>query len=78
MAIVNYFEKSYLGLSNPSDTRTGDKYGIEHWNHHATVLVDPEYPRTSNRNRPDIRYDPARPDYPAYFGRSGPIRYPAK
>ena len=22
MAIVNYFEKSYLGLSNPSDTRT--------------------------------------------------------
>ena len=30
------------------------------------------------RNRPDIRYDPARPDYPAYFGRSGPIRYPAK
>ena len=48
MAIVNYLEKSYLGLSNPSDTRTGDKYGIEHWNHHATVLVDPEYPRTSN------------------------------
>ena len=29
-------------------TRAGNKYNIEYWNHYATVIVDPEYPRTSN------------------------------
>ena len=34
MAIVNYFEQTYLGLALPDGTRAGTKFGIEHWNHH--------------------------------------------
>ena len=48
MAIVNYFEQTYLGLAQPDGTRAGTKFGIEHWNHYAMVLIDPDYPRTSN------------------------------
>ena len=48
MKIVNYFKQYYLGLACPDGTRAGTKFSIEHWNHHATVLVDPDYPRTSN------------------------------
>ena len=48
MQIVNYFEQYYLGLAQPDGTRACTKYSIEHWNHYAMVLVDPEYPRTSN------------------------------
>ena len=46
MQIVNYFEQNYLGLPQPDGTRTGFKYRIGHWN--VMVLVDPDYPRTSN------------------------------
>ena len=48
MAIVNYFEQYYIGLACLDDTRACTKFSIEHWNHHAMVLVDPDYPRTSN------------------------------
>ena len=48
MQIVNYFEQNYLSLAQPDGTRTGFKYSIEHWNHYAMVLVDPDYPHTSN------------------------------
>ena len=48
MQIVNYFEQNYLGLEQPDGTRTDYKYSIKHWNHYAMVLVDPDYPRTSN------------------------------
>jgi hypothetical protein len=48
MAIVYYFEQTYLGLALPDGTRAGTKFSIEHWNHHAMVLIDPNYPRTSN------------------------------
>ena len=48
MAIVNYFELTYLGLAQLYGTRAGTKFGIEHWNHYEMVLIDPDYPRTSN------------------------------
>ena len=48
MQILNYFEQNYLGLAQPDGTRTGFKYSIEHWNQYAMVLVDADYPRTSN------------------------------
>ena len=48
MAIVNYFELTYLGLAQLYGTRAGTKFGIEHWNHYEMVLIDTEYPRTSN------------------------------
>ena len=48
MQIVNYFEQTYLGLAQPDGTRAGHKYDIKHWNHYAMVLIDPNYPRTSN------------------------------
>ena len=35
-----------LHTAQPDGTRTGFKYSIEHWNHYAMVLVDPDYPRT--------------------------------
>ena len=41
MAIVNYFEQTYLGLALPDGTRAGTKFSIEHWNHHAMVLIAP-------------------------------------
>ena len=40
--------KTYLGLAQPDGTRAGTKFSIEHWNHHAMVLIDRDYPRTSN------------------------------
>ena len=36
------------GLAQPNGTRNGTKFSIEHWNHYSMVLIDPEYPRTSN------------------------------
>ena len=48
MTIVNYFELTYLGLAQLYGTRAGTKFGIEHWNHYEMVLIDPDYPRTSN------------------------------
>ena len=36
------------GLAQPNGTRAGSKFSIEHWNHYSMVLIDPEYPRTSN------------------------------
>ena len=41
MAIVNYFELTYLGLAQLYGTRAGTKFGIEHWNHYEMVLIDP-------------------------------------
>jgi hypothetical protein len=34
--------------AQPNGTRAGTKFSIEHWNHYSMVLIDPEYPRTSN------------------------------
>ena len=48
MVVANYFEQSYLGLYSIDGNRAGDKFSIKHWNHYAMVLVDPNYPRTSN------------------------------
>ena len=35
-------------LTRTNSSKNGFKYSIEHWNHYAKVLVDPDYPRTSN------------------------------
>ena len=48
MTVVNYFESTYLGLACPDGSRTSPKYSIEFWNHYGTIIVDPDYPRTSN------------------------------
>ena len=48
MIIVNYFETYYLGLALPDGTRTSARFNIEFWNHYSTIIVDPDYPRTSN------------------------------
>ena len=48
MDVVHYFEKNYLGLAVIDGSRTIPKYPIEFWNHHSTIMVDPDYPRTSN------------------------------
>ena len=48
MVIVNYFETYYLGLALPDGTRTTSRFNVEFWNHYSTIIVDPEYPRTSN------------------------------
>ena len=48
LAVVNYFEKSYLGQATPEDPRTSPKFPVQFWNHHSTIMVDPDYPRTSN------------------------------
>jgi hypothetical protein len=48
MVIVHYFEQNYLGLYSIDGNRAGNKLSIKHWNHYEMVLVDPNYPRTSN------------------------------
>ena len=48
MAIMNYFEQTYLGPAQPDGTRAGTKFSNEHWNHYAMVLINRDYPCTSN------------------------------
>ena len=44
-----YFEQYYLGLASvDSDVRSKAKFPAEFWNHYATILIDPDFPRTSN------------------------------
>jgi hypothetical protein len=49
MDVVHYFEKNYLGLALIDGSRTIPKYPIEFWNHHSTIMVDPDYPRAQNK-----------------------------
>ena len=48
LAVVNYFENSYLGQATPEGPRTSPRFPVQFWNHHSTIMVDPDYPRTSN------------------------------
>ena len=49
MVVVNYFEKTYLGSAIvDSEVRVPPTYPLEFWNHFASILQDPEFPRTSN------------------------------
>ena len=49
MVIVNYFEKTYLGLGSPeSDDRIPPSFPVEFWNHFDIILIDYNFPRTSN------------------------------
>jgi len=51
MVVVNYFEKTYLGLLDniaESDVRGKHQFPVKFWNHFAQILLDPEFPRTSN------------------------------
>ena len=49
MVVVNYFEKIYLGSAIvDSEVRVPPTYPLEFWNHFASILQDPEFPRTSN------------------------------
>jgi hypothetical protein len=48
LALINYFEHSYLGQETPDGSRNSPQLPMESWNHHAAIMVDPEYPRTSN------------------------------
>ena len=49
MVVVNYFEKTYLGSAIvDSEVRVPPTYPLEFRNHFASILQDPEFPRTSN------------------------------
>ena len=49
MAVVNYFENTYLGsVTVDSEERVSPKFLLEFWNHYDRILKDPEFPRTSN------------------------------
>ena len=49
MVVVNYFEKTYLGLATvDSEVRVPPVYPLEFWNHYSRIHKDPEFPRTSN------------------------------
>ena len=72
LAVVNYFENSYLGQATSEGSRTCPQFPKEFWNHHATIMVDPEYPRTSNMVEGfhrgfKTRVNRARPTVQEYF-----------
>ena len=48
--VLNYFEKTYLGLPKIDDdsVREKAKYDVKFWNHFDTILNDKDFPRTSN------------------------------
>ena len=47
MAVVNYFENTYLGsVTVDSEERVSLKFPLEFWNHYDWILKDPEFPRT--------------------------------
>jgi len=48
--VINYFEQTYLGVLtiDSPDTRSGFKYDPKFWNHFETILIDADFPRTSN------------------------------
>jgi hypothetical protein len=49
MAVVNYFEKTYLGsVTVDSEVRVKPAFPSDFWNHFDRVLEDPDFPRTSN------------------------------
>jgi hypothetical protein len=49
MAVVNYFEKTYLGsVTVDSEVRMKPAFPSDFWNHFDRVLEDPDFPRTSN------------------------------
>ena len=49
MAVVNYFEKTYLGaVTVDSEVRVPPVYPLQLWNRYSRILRDPEFPRTSN------------------------------
>ena len=48
MLIVNYFEKTYLGLCNEHDVRVAPQFPVMFWNHFDVILIDYDFPRTSN------------------------------
>ena len=72
LAVVNYFENSYLGQATPEGPRTSPKFPVQFWNHHSTIMVDPDYPRTSNlvegfHRGFKTRVNRARPTVQEYF-----------
>lgn len=72
LAVVNYFENNYLGQATPEGPRTSPKFPLEFWNHHSTIMVDPDYPRTSNMVEGfhrgfKTRVNRARPTVQEYF-----------
>ena len=49
MVVVNYFEKTYLGsVTVDSEVRVTPTFPSDFWNHFDRVMVDPDFPRTSN------------------------------
>ena len=65
-------KSTYLGLACPDGSRTSPKYSIEFWNHYGTIIVDPDYPRTSNMVEGfhrgfKTRINRARPTVQEYF-----------
>ena len=49
LSVVNYFELTYLGLSSADCVeRSEPRFPAVFWNHYNTIMVDFDYPRTSN------------------------------
>ena len=49
MVVVNYFEKTFLGVVTvDSEDRIPPSFPLEFWNHFDRILVNPDFPRTSN------------------------------
>ena len=41
LAVVNYFENSYMGQATPEGPRTSPKFLFQFWNHYSTIMVIP-------------------------------------
>ena len=50
MDVVHYFELNYLGLVNVDDdgARFKSPFKLEFWNHYDIIMIDCNFPRTSN------------------------------
>ena len=72
MYVVNYFEQSYLGLANIDGSRSSPRFNVKFWNHYDIIMIDCEYPRTSNMVEGfhrgfRTRVNRARPSVQEYF-----------
>ena len=46
MAVVNYFERTYLGLATvDSEVSLAPAYSLDFWNRFNGVLADPNFPK---------------------------------
>ena len=49
MFVLNYFENTYLGgVSVDHEERITARFPARFWNHYETILIDSNFPRTSN------------------------------